>query len=282
LNFSRSSFFLVFLLCLGGALCLPGTASWAMQARISCTLPQLSSASAAFIKESRMKLVNANELHRKSGQVGDAAPAADSPKPDGQVSSEARAGTTELESGDDVYRHSASVKFLGRWLHLDKESAARLFEYINFAILAGAILFALSKYLPKTFRANREGIQHRLLDARTATEQAHQRLAAIEQRLGRLDEEIAAISKQAEKDSVDDEARIKASIEEERRRIVESASKDIAAAASAAQRDLKRFAAGLAVDRAAQRLVLTEDDDRGLLQEFAQSLGQHAQGRGES
>ncbi len=28
------------------------------------------------------------------------------------------------------------------------------------------------------------------------------RLAAIEQRLGRLDEEIAAISKQAEKDSV--------------------------------------------------------------------------------
>ena len=245
MNFSRLPFFLVFLLCLGGALCLPGTALWAMQA-------------------------------------SDAVPAADSSKPGDRVASEARAGTTELETGDDVYRHSASVKFLGRWLHLDKESAARLFEYINFAILAGAILFALLKYLPKTFRANREGIQHRLLDARTATEQAHQRLAAIEQRLGRLDEEIAAISKQAEKDSVDDEARIKASIEEERRRIVESASKDIAAAASAAQRDLKRFAAGLAVDRAAQRLVLTEDDDRGLLQEFAQSLGQHAQGRGES
>ena len=188
-------------------------------------------------------------------------------------------GTTEQESGDDVYRHSASVKLIARWLHLDKESAARLFEYLNFAILAGAILYALSKYLPKTFRENRENIQHRLLDARTATEQAHQRLAAIEQRLGRLDEEIAAISKQAEKDSVDDEARIKASIEEERRRIVESASKDIAAAASAAQRDLKRFAAGLAVDRAAQRLVLTEDDDRGLLQEFAQSLGQHTAGQ---
>jgi F-type H+-transporting ATPase subunit b len=239
LNVSRLPFFLVFLLCLSGALCLPAKASWALQA-------------------------------------------ADSPKTGASVASEAHAGTTELESGDDVYRHSPSVKLIGRWLHLDKESAARLFEYINFAILAGAILFALLKYLPKTFRANREAIQHRLLDARTATEEAHQRLAAIEQRLGRLDEEIAAISKQAEKDSVDDEARIKASIEEERRRIVESASKDIAAAASAAQRELKRFAAGLAVDRAAQRLVLTEDDDRGLLQEFAQSLGQHTQGRGQS
>ncbi len=281
MNFSRLPFFLVFLLCLGGAFCLPATASWALQARISCTLPQPSSASAAFIKESRVKLVNAIELHRKFLQVG-AAAAADSPKPDNRVASMQSEGTTELESGDDIYRHSASVKLIARWLHLDKEIAARLFEYLNFAILAGAILYALSRYLPKTFRENRENIQHRLLDARTATEQAHQRLAAIEQRLGRLDEEVAAISKQAEKDSVDDEARIKASIEEERRRIVESASKDIAAAASAAQRDLKRFAAGLAVDRAAQKLVLTDDDDRRLLQEFAQSLGQHAQGRGES
>jgi F-type H+-transporting ATPase subunit b len=174
------------------------------------------------------------------------------------------------------------VRLLARWLHMDKESAALLFEYLNFGILAAAILFALVKYLPKTFRENTRNIQKRLLDARTATEQAHERLTAIEQRLGRLDQEIAAISQQAEKDSVEDEARIKATIEEERRRIVDAASKDIAAAANAAQRDLKRFAAGLAVDRAAQKLVLTEDDDRALLQEFAQSLGQHTQGRGES
>ncbi len=239
MNFSRWPFFFVFLLCLGGALCLPGRASWALQA-------------------------------------------AGAPQAENHATSEASEGTTELESGDDVYRHSGSVKFLARWLHLDKESAARLFEYLNFALLAGAILYALSKYLPKTFRTNRENIQHRLLDARTATEQAHQRLAAIEQRLAHLDEEIAAISKQAEKDSVEDETRIKTSIEEERRRIVDAASRDIAAAASAAQRDLKRFAAGLAVDRAAQRIVLTEDDDRALLQEFAQSLGHHTQGRGES
>ena len=271
MNFSRFPLFLFSLLCLGGALCLPGTASWALQARISSTLLQPSPTSAAFIKESRLEFFKANRLHMKSGQAGDAAPA-----------STPRADTPEQESGDDVYRHSASVKLIARWLHLDKESAALLFEYLNFAILAGAVLYALSKYLPKTFRENRKNIQQRLLDARTATQQAHERLAAIEQRLGRLDEEIAAISKQAEKDSVEDEARIKASIEEERRRIVDAASKDIAAAASAAQRDLKRFAAGLAVDRAAQRIVLTEDDDRGLLQEFAQSLGQHAQGRGES
>jgi F-type H+-transporting ATPase subunit b len=173
-------------------------------------------------------------------------------------------------------RHGTGIKLLASWLHLDKEAAARLFEYLNFAIVAGAILFALMKYLPKTFRANREDIQHRLVDARTATEQANERLAAIEQRLSRLGEEIAAIGKQAEKDSFEDEARIKASIETERQRIIEAVTRDIAAASGAAQRDLKRFAAGLAVDRAAQRIALTHDDDRALVQEFSQSLGKQA------
>jgi F-type H+-transporting ATPase subunit b len=186
------------------------------------------------------------------------------------------------ETGDDVYRHSASVKLLARWLHVDKETAARLFEYLNFAVLAGAILYALLKFLPKTFRANREDIQHRLVEARTATQHANDRLAAIEQRLARLDEEIAAIAKQAEKDSVEDEARIKASIETERERIVEAVSRDIAAASSAAQRDLKRFAAELAVDRAAQRMTLSEDDDRALVQEFSQSLAQQGRNGGKN
>jgi F-type H+-transporting ATPase subunit b len=245
LNLSRSPLFFFLLLCLSGAFCLPGRASWALQ-------------------------------------TGDSTPAVDTSKPEAHSAAAAHDSTSEEESGTNVYRHSQSVRFIGRWLHLDKEASARLFEYVNFAILAVAIIYGLSKYLPKTFQANRENIQRQLLDARTATEQAHERLAAIERKLGHLDEEIAAISKQAEKDSVEDEARIKASIEDERRRIVDAASKDIAAAASAAQRDLKRFTAGLAVDRAAQRMVLTEDDDRGLLQEFVQSLGQHPHGRGES
>jgi F-type H+-transporting ATPase subunit b len=204
------------------------------------------------------------------------------PADSGTTAKSASDNAPEQEQGDDVYRHSASVRLLAKWLHLDKETAARLFEYVNFAILAGAVLFALSKYLPKTFRANREEIQHKLTEARTATEEARDRLAAIEQRLSRLDEEIAAISAQAEKDSAADEARIKASIEAERQRIMEAVSRDIAAASSAAQRDLKRFAAGLAVDRAAQRMALTENEDRALIQEFAQNLSHQARNGGKN
>ncbi len=236
MTFSRFSFFLLLLLCLGGPLGLPARAL-----QVAPTQP---------------------------------APTANS--------TQTSLDNPEEESGDDIFRHSTSVRLLGRWLHLDQESSARLFEYLNFAILAGAILFAMFKYLPKTFRANRADIQNRLVDARTATEQANERLAAIEQRLSRLDEEIAAIARQAEKESVEDEARIKASIETERQRIVEAVSRDIAAASSAAQRDLKRFAAGLAVDRAAQRIALTEDDDRALVREFASSLNLQARNGGKN
>jgi F-type H+-transporting ATPase subunit b len=200
----------------------------------------------------------------------------------GTAAKSASDNAPEQEEGENVYRHSASVRLLAKWLHLDKETAARLFEYVNFAILAGAVLFALWKYLPKTFRANREEIQNKLSEARTATEEAHERLAAIEQRLSRLDEEIAAIGAQAEKDSVADEARIKASIETERQRITEAVSRDIAAASSAAQRDLKHFAAGLAVDRAAQRMALTDNEDRALIQEFSQNLGHQARNGGKN
>jgi F-type H+-transporting ATPase subunit b len=195
-----------------------------------------------------------------------AAPAASHSSPAAESSAE------EQETGENVFRHSASVKYLARVFHIDKETAAEIFEYLNFAVLAGAVLFALFKYLPKTFRAQREDIQHRLVDARTATEQANERLSAVEQKLARLDQEIASIRQQAEKDSVEDEARIKASIETERQRILQSVTRDVTAATSTAQRELKRFAAGLAVDRAAERLKLTEDDDRALIREFSESL----------
>lgn len=51
--------------------------------------------------------------------------------------------TQEEETGENVYRHSASVRLLARWLHIDKDAAATLFQYLNFAILAGAVLFFL-------------------------------------------------------------------------------------------------------------------------------------------
>lgn len=182
----------------------------------------------------------------------------------------------EDEDDNAVYRHSASVRAIGRWFHLAPEPAARLFEFLNFAILFGALLFFLVKYLPGMMRARREAIQKQLMEARTATEQANARLAAVEQKFARLDQEIASIRTHAEQESAAEETRIKALMEAERQRIIASAEQEIAVAASAARRELKRFAGALAIDRAAKKISLDESGDRALLRQFVQDLGQEA------
>src|SRR5580658_3167883 len=49
---------------------IPHLAKNERDARISCTWYQATATCAAFIEESRIKFINANKLHRKSGGVG--------------------------------------------------------------------------------------------------------------------------------------------------------------------------------------------------------------------
>jgi len=186
----------------------------------------------------------------------------------------------ETNSEEEAYLHSSTVQAIGKVLHIKTETAAEIFQDFNSAVIIIAILAFLIKALPKAFRKRTETIQKDLLEARTATEDANQRLSAVEARLAKLDSEIDAIRKQAEQDSLEDEKRIKAALEDERKRIIESAEQEIAAFGSAAQRELKRFAADLAVERALQRIHLGADADRILVQNFAVDLGA-MQGKGE-
>ncbi len=172
----------------------------------------------------------------------------------------------------EQYKHSAMVKKIGGMLGMSTETAATTFEVANFAVLALAIGFALVKILPKTFRDRTSGIQKQLVDARTATEEASIRLSSVEERLSHLDEQIAEMKAQAERDSAADEARIKASVEEETKKILATADQEIAAASMHAQRQLQQYAAELAIEQAAKKLVISAETDRLLVQNFARRL----------
>ncbi|HYK34416.1 ATP synthase F0 subunit B [Alloacidobacterium sp.] len=187
--------------------------------------------------------------------------------------------TPETNSEEEGYRHSASVQFLARVMHVKTETAAQIFEDLNSAIIWGAILWFLFKTLPGVFRKRSETIQKGLAEAHSVTEEARERLSAVEARLARLDSEIDTIRKQAEHDSVEDKQRIKAALETERKHIVESAEQEIEAFGAAAQRDLKKLAADLAVDRALQRIHLGADADRVLVENFTADLA-GMQGKG--
>lgn len=179
----------------------------------------------------------------------------------------------EQESETEAYRHSAAVQKVGHMLGLQPEGAARLFEFINFAVLGIAIVWFLVKRMPGVLRARGEKIARDLTEARTVTEDANTRLSGVEQRLAKLDQDIAAIRAQAEADAQREEARMKAELESEKNRIIAAAEQEITSAGAHAQRDLKQYAAALAIEHAARSLNLTPENDRNLVENFAASLG---------
>jgi F-type H+-transporting ATPase subunit b len=192
---------------------------------------------------------------------------------DSKTASSQNLAKAEQEDDEYVFMHSASVRAFAKIFHLSPDAASMAFWALNAVILFAFVGYFLVTGLPKAFRSRRQQLDRQIIEARTATEKAEERLRAVEERLGRLDSEIATVREQAERDSANDETRLKQAMEDEKRKIVASAEQEIAAAAAAAERRLRRFAAELAVDRATSRLHLTEGDDRTLIQEFAASLG---------
>jgi len=188
--------------------------------------------------------------------------------PAGQ-SAEAKKGE---EDQSEALKHSDMVKKLAGMMGMSTESAATLFEVVNFAVLAVAIGFFLVKALPKTFRARTSSIQKELVDARTATEEASVRLNSVEDRLSKLDGQIAEMKAQAEKDAIAEEQRMRAAVADEKVRILAAADQEIASASLVAQRTLQKYAAELAIEQAARKLVVSAETDRLLVQNFARRL----------
>ena len=179
------------------------------------------------------------------------------------------------------FLHSDNVKAVARTLHLSVEATDALFLIINFAVIFFAIVIPLVKFMPRVFRKRSQTLVYDLKTAREATEAAQVRLSAVETKLTGLDKEISELRTQVDEESKKDEARIRTEMEEERQRIVASAGQEIEAAATQARRNLRAYAAELAIASAAKQLRLTEETDRALVAEFvSQVAGQAEAGTG--
>lgn len=183
-------------------------------------------------------------------------------------------GGEVAEAGDqtEAFRHAAPVKKIAALTGMSVETTAKIFEDLNSAILIGLILWFILKTVPKMLRKRSENLQKQLLEAQVETAHAAERLAAVEERLSKLGIEIESFRQQTERDIAGDEKRIQEALEEDKKRIIASAEQEISAAVDTARRDLKKFAAELAVDRAMGRIHLSEDDDHKLIHRFAESL----------
>jgi F-type H+-transporting ATPase subunit b len=213
-----------------------------------------------------------------------------SPAADSSASPEHSAGTANAElakqsreaAAEDEqaqFKHSWMVLWVAKVTGLSLDNAYWLCVVLNFAIVAGAIVYFSKKNLPGMFRNRTAFIQKAMQEARQASEDANRRLAEIETRLSRLDSEIAGMRATAEKEAVAEEARIKAAAEEDGRKIVESAGQEIAAAAKLARRELTTYAANLAVSLAARQIEVDAATDQALVQGFARELSPKSGGQ---
>ena len=206
------------------------------------------------------------------------------PKPEAEKGAEHESAATEKKEGESedaeaALKESAMVKKFGSVVGIKNPTTAYwVFTFINFGILALALGGAIKKFLPSLFRARTASIQKSIEDARKASSEANSRLSAIQERLSKLDSEIAIIRSTAEEQGRAEEQRLLAATEEEKKKILQSAEQEIAAAAASAQRDLKNFAAELAVSLAEKKISVSESADRNLVRDFAQSLGNGTRG----
>jgi len=181
---------------------------------------------------------------------------------------------SENSGGDetDQFKHSPSVRLLARITGLSQDGAYWLAAGLNFAVVAGLIGWASKKNLPALFRNRAASIQKALDEGRDTSEDARRRLADVESRLSRLDEEINQMRRESEREAAVEEERIKAAAAEDARSIIESAQQDIAAATKGARRELTAYAADLAVTLAAKQIRVDGPTDQALVRSFAQQI----------
>ena len=190
--------------------------------------------------------------------------------PGRQLAEESREAAGEDETAK--FKQSPSVQFVAKITGLSLQNAYWLSVGLNFAVVAGVILWASKKYLPAIFRDRTAQIQKAMDEARKASEEANRRLAEIESRLSHLDAEIAALRSSAEKEGAAEEVRMQAAAEEDARKIVQTSEQEIAAAAKSARRELTAFAASLAVSLAAKQIQIDRSADEALVRDFAAQL----------
>ena len=154
------------------------------------------------------------------------------------------------------------------------ERAAEIFKWINFAIVAGVIVWLFGKVLPPMFRRNAESISSAIRKATEAKAAADALLRDAETKLANLEKEVAELRAFAEREASAEVARIRAATQSDLQKIAAAAKAEIEAAERAARLELKAFAAKLAVDGAESLLAkqLNAQAQESLISNFLKSL----------
>lgn len=156
----------------------------------------------------------------------------------------------------------------GIWLDI-----GRIF---NLAFVIGILIWVTRKPLANFFSGRTRTIHEQLAEAQKARKEAEAKLAEMEFRMSRLDDELKEIRNAAELDAQAEYKRLVAAAEQDAEKTVERARQEIEGIARAAQQELKLHVAELSVRLAEEniRSEITGADHERLLARFVTKLGE--------
>jgi len=151
-----------------------------------------------------------------------------------------------------------------------------VWRVINLLVFVAILVYVLrNKIRLGSFFDNRAAtIVKDLEQARHDKQEAERKLAEVEERLSRLDQEIADIRAEAERESEREAERIRQSTETDVEKIRQTAQREIEGAMKVARAQLRAFVADHAVEMAEAiiRRELSPEDDKRILSKYVAEL----------
>jgi F-type H+-transporting ATPase subunit b len=153
-------------------------------------------------------------------------------------------------------------------------SHEELLKWINFLILAAALIYLLRKPLAHFFAERLDTIHEGLEEGRRALAASEAKLLEIEAQLKELEQEIADFRARSRLEMQAERDRLRQAAERDAQRVMDFAQAQIEAAVRAAKLELKRYAAGQALERAESviRRRLDEPMRHQLVSQFVAEL----------
>lgn len=155
-------------------------------------------------------------------------------------------------------------------------------KVLNFAVLFGGLAFILIKPLRAFFRNRTDQVRKVLEDSEAEKRRAEEMLEEARTRLASLASEVEAVKKAAETEGRAEQENIRRLAAEEAEKIKRLAKADMEAQVRAGVLELKRHAAGLAVERAMERIRerLTPEAQIGLIDRSIENLAENDEKKG--
>lgn len=156
----------------------------------------------------------------------------------------------------------------------EKSEPGIAWKWANFAILAVGLGYLINKNLPPFFRSRTAEIQQGITEAQQIKRDAEARAAQVEARTQKLGDDIDQFRAESREEMQQEGERIRQETAKQLGHLEQLAQQEIEAAGKVARRELKDYAAKLALDLAERRVRerLNSGTETALVNGFIQDL----------